>query len=264
MPDSVLQGIANLVAIGLERARAQDLAHQVEVARQSERLRTTLIDAMSHEFKTPLTSIKAATTSLLGDPSQPEAGRIELLTIADEEADRLRKLIDDTIEMARLDSAQADLHLEPSDLAGIVRETVASMRTAIEDRAVEIVSDQPLPPVLLDRRLVALAVKQLLDNALKYSPPGAPVTIRVHDSQAGAAIEVTDRGKGIPAPEQARVFDRFYRSPTVQDRIPGSGLGLSITHSIARAHRGTVTVESRPGQTTLRLTLPHDAKGEAA
>ena len=114
MPDSVLQGIANLVAIGLERARAQDLAHQIEAARQSERLRTTLIDAMAHEFKTPLTSIKAATTSLLDDPDQPPESRMELLKIADEEAEHLKNLIDDTVEMAQLDTAHIKIQPEPS------------------------------------------------------------------------------------------------------------------------------------------------------
>ena len=104
MPDSVLQGISNLIAIGLERARAQDLAHQVEAARRSEQLRTTLIDAMAHEFKTPLTSIRAATTSLLSSPDQPIESRMELLEIADEEARHLQALIDDAVDMARLES----------------------------------------------------------------------------------------------------------------------------------------------------------------
>src|SRR5262245_63125356 len=105
MSEPVLQGVANLVAIGLERARAEELAQQVEAARQSERLRTTLIDAMAHEFKTPLTLIKAATTSLLANPEVAAESRIEQLTIADEEAEHLRELIDDAIEMARLDTA---------------------------------------------------------------------------------------------------------------------------------------------------------------
>src|SRR5258706_5309522 len=128
MPDAVLQGIANLVAIGLERARAQDLASQIEAARHSEKLRTTLLDAMAHEFKTPLTSVMAATTSLLANPDQPAESRIELLKIADEEANHLKDLIDDTVEMGRLDTADIRLNTEPSDVGAIVREVVASMR----------------------------------------------------------------------------------------------------------------------------------------
>ena len=109
MPDAVLQGIANLVAIGLERARAQDLASQIEAARHSEKLRTTLLDAMAHEFKTPLTSVMAATSALLANPEQPAESKTELLKIADEEAKHLKELIDDAVEMGRLDTADIRL-----------------------------------------------------------------------------------------------------------------------------------------------------------
>jgi two-component system sensor histidine kinase KdpD len=262
MPDSVLQGIANLVAIGLERARAQDLAHQVEAARQSEQLRTTLIDAMAHEFKTPLTSIKAATTSLLSSPEQPIETRMEVLRIADEEAERLRALIDDSIEMARLDAANIEVDSEHSSLAEIVRDVVASMQKQIDARRVELACDGEQAMVIVDQRLIRLAIKQLLDNALKYSSPGTPVTIRVRADGGMTIVDVTDYGKGISPAEQSRVFERFWRSPSVQKQMPGSGLGLSIAHRIARAHNGELIVTSRPGETTFRLILPTEGKGE--
>ncbi len=261
MPDSVLQGIANLVAIGLERARAQDLARQVEVARQSEQLRTTLIDAMAHEFKTPLTSIKAATTSLLSDSGQSPEDRQELLTIADEEADHLKELIDDSIEMARLDTTHIEVHLETSDLNKFVRDLVASIGNELAGRPIEVLCDEPMIEVPVDRRLLKLAIKQLLDNALKYSPPGTPLEVRVHAPGGTAAIEVADHGEGIPPQEQKRIFDRFYRSPSVKNLIPGSGLGLSIASGIARAHNGDLTVTSGTGRTTFRITLPMDHTG---
>ena len=157
MPDSVLQGIANLVAIGLERARAQDLAHQIEAARQSEQLRTTLIDAMAHEFKTPLTSIKAATTSLLASPDQQPANRTELLKIADEEAEHLQELIDNAVEMARLDTATMHLHLKSSNIAEIVSEVVAGLT---DNRPVAVACESELPAIAIDQRLVELAIKQ--------------------------------------------------------------------------------------------------------
>jgi two-component system, OmpR family, sensor histidine kinase KdpD len=256
MPDSVLQGIANLVAIGLERAKAQDLTRQIEVARQSEQLRTTLIDAMAHEFKTPLTSIKAVTTSLLADPGQPAQTRTELLTIADEEAGHLKELIDNAVDMARLDIAHIDVVLEPSDLGEVVREVVASMTTKIDGRPLEVVSPEAVAPLAFDRRLVKLALKQLLDNALKYSPAGTPVKIEMKRVEGGVAVDVTNQGAGIPVQEQRRIFERFYRSPSVQHQVPGSGLGLSIAYQIARAHNGDLTVASHPGETTFRMTLP--------
>ncbi len=256
MQDSVVQGIANLVAIGLERARAQDLAHQVEAARQSEQLRTTLIDAMAHEFKTPLTSIKAATTSLLAAPAQAEESRTELLRIADEEADHLRDLIDNAVEMARLDGSRIDVLLEPSDPVQVVREVVASMKTGMDGRVVEVVSNGAPVRASFDRRLVKLALKQIVDNALKYSPPESPVRIRVTHAGGALALDVTNGGDGIPPREQSRIFDRFYRGPATRQQIPGSGLGLSIAQRIAEAHRGDLTLQSVPGETTFRLTLP--------
>jgi two-component system sensor histidine kinase KdpD len=263
MQDSVLQGIANLVAIGLERAGAQDLASQIEAARQSEKLRTTLLDAMAHEFKTPLTSVMAATTSLLANPDQPPESRAELLRIADEEAKHLKVLIDDAVEMGRLDSANISVQIEPSNVGEIVQEVVAAMQPEIDGRPLKVVCDDYPPAIAIDQRLVRLAIKQLLDNALKYSPPDRPVMIHVHNGSGTITVAVTDHGKGIPVQEQSRIFDRLYRSPSVEQQVPGSGLGLSIAQNIARAHRGDLTVTSHPGETTFRLTLPAEQKGNA-
>ncbi|HVX66871.1 MAG TPA: ATP-binding protein [Bryobacteraceae bacterium] len=260
MPDAVLQGVGNLVAIGLERARAQDLAHQVEAARQSEQLRTTLIDAMAHEFKTPLTSIKAATTSLRANPEQPPAIRAELVEIADEETRHLQTLIEDAVEMARLDTAQIEIQPVVSDLCAAVREEVASMRAAADGRPIHLTGDAPPLPIAFDRRLITLAVRQLLDNAVKYSPPGTPVTVKLAQGEHDVALEISNAGPGIAVPEQSRIFQRFYRSPSVKHQVPGTGLGLSIAYSIAQAHHGELSVSSRPGETTFRLTIPRMLK----
>lgn len=261
MPDSVLQGMANLIAIGLERAKAQDLSQQMEAARQSAQLRTALLDAMAHEFKTPLTSIKAATTSLLDNPGQGAESRTELLRIADEEADRLGALIDHSLEMARLDAGQFEIHKEPMDVCAAIHEVVGSLRA--EDRQVEVACEDALPMVAADSRLLRMAIKQVLDNALKYSPPACPVMVQLRRTGDAIAIGITDHGKGIPVHEQARIFERFYRSPSVKRLIPGSGLGLSIVHSIVRAHNGELSVTSRPGETTFQILLPIGKK-EAA
>jgi two-component system sensor histidine kinase KdpD len=262
MPDSVLQGIGNLVAIGLERAQAQDLASQVEAARQSEKLRTTLLDAMAHEFKTPLTSVIAATTALLDNPDQGALSRTELLKIADEEAHRLKDLIDDSVEMGRLDTADIRVQAEPANIGDIVHEVMKSMRTEIEERSVQVVSEPDSPAIEVDRHLIRLALKQLLDNALKYSPAASPILIEIGRAEGMVTVAVTNHGRGIPVQEQRRVFERLYRSPSVERQIPGSGLGLSIALNIARAHHGDLKVASRPGETTFRLSLPAGADGE--
>ncbi len=260
MLDSVLQGIANLVAIGLERARAQDLSSQIEAAKQSEKLRTTLLDAIAHEFKTPLTSVMAATSSLRANPDEPRESRMELVRIADEETKHLKELIDESVEMGRLDSANIELLAEPSSVAEIVGEVVASMQDDIDTRQVKVVCDETAPAIAIDRRLVRLAIKQLLDNALKYSPESEPIMIHVRNGTGIITVEVTDHGPGISPQEQSRIFERLYRSPLVARQVPGSGLGLSIAQNIARAHHGDLSVTSRPGETTFRFTLPIEQK----
>lgn len=256
MSDSLLQSLANLVAIGLERSKAQDLAREVEVVRRSERLRTTLIDAMAHELKTPLTSIRAATSALLANPGQKPAHDMEMLKIADEEAAHLDELIDDALDMAQLDSEHFEVDLEPSNLNEVIRDAAISMKGELKDRKLEVQSDDRLPPISMDRRLMKLAIKQILDNALKYSPLEAAVAVHAFRGDGTVALEITDHGKGISREEQLRIFERFYRSPSIRNQIPGSGLGLSIAHRILRAHGGDLTVKSSPGETTFRLVLP--------
>jgi two-component system sensor histidine kinase KdpD len=256
MPDSVLQSVGNLVAIGLERARAQDLAREVEVVKRSDRLRTTIMDAIAHELKTPLTSIRAATTALLAIPDQRSSSATQMLKIADEEASHLEELIDNALDLVQLDSEHIDVELEPSSLDDIVEEVVVSMKTKIGERRLALTHDRLPIRVNLDRRLVKLAIKQLLDNALKYSPFGQSINVHAFRRDDTVVVEVTDHGKGIPAAEQSRIFERFYRSPSVQRQVPGTGLGLSIAHRIMRAHGGNITVRSQPGETTFSMTFP--------
>ncbi len=133
---------------------------------------------------------------------------------------------------------------------------MASLHTQIDDRPVEIRSEGSLPQLSLDRRLLKLALKQVLDNALKYSPPRSPVEVRVSNGGDSVNFEITDRGQGIPEQEQGRLFERFFRSPSVKNQVPGFGLGLAIAHNIIQAHHGALTVSSRPGETTFRVALP--------
>jgi two-component system sensor histidine kinase KdpD len=259
--DSVVQGIANLVAIGLERARAQELAHEVEMTRRSEQLRSTLIDAMAHEFKTPLTSIRATTTLLLDKTEQSRENQMELLRIADEEAQHLGTLIEDTVEMARLDAGYIKINCEELDIFEIIEEIFESLKIELQGRSLKVVRESSIGRSFFDRHLIKLALKQLIDNSMKYSPLGTPLRIRVLQEEGMLVVEMTDFGSGIPANEQGRIFERFYRSPVVKNQIPGSGLGLSIAQNIARVHGGDLKVASRPGETTFQLIIPLECKG---
>ncbi|MGC2768393.1 MAG: sensor histidine kinase, partial [Candidatus Acidiferrum sp.] len=154
------------------------------------------------------------------------------------------------------DTTHIELHPEMANLHDTLQDVLASMRTEIDEHPVRILGQNALPAMAIDKRLMKLAIRQILDNALKYTSAETPVEMGAQVKDGVLSVEVTDYGKGIPAGEQLRIFERFYRSPSVKDQIPGSGLGLSIAHGIVRAHKGELTVSSRPGQTTFRITLP--------
>ena len=260
--DSLLQNIANLIAISLERDRIQELASRAEAARQTEQLRITLIDAMAHEFKTPLTSIKAATTALLSTPDLFSESNLEMIQIADEEADRVKELVDETVEMSRLEMDRVSMELESSNICELIQELTHSMQRTIEDRPIKLDCPQEIPLISVDHRLMKLAIRQLLDNALKYSPPRTPIRIRVQQMENEMTVGVSNTGEGISEKEQPHLFERYYRGPSVRQQIPGLGLGLSIVKRIATLHNGGVTVVSHPGNTTFQITLPLGNKGQ--
>jgi signal transduction histidine kinase len=135
------------------------------------------------------------------------------------------------------------------------------MQIGIDDRGIKVSSEGVTQEIAVDRRLVRLAIKQILDNALKYSNPRTPIEVRVQRADSSIAIEITDFGPGIPAEDRQRIFERFYRGPSVKESIPGSGLGLSIANSIVTAHKGELTVKSRTGETTFRMVLPLGSEG---
>jgi signal transduction histidine kinase len=185
-----------------------------------------------------------------------------MLKIADEEAAHLEDLIDNALDLAQLDSDHIDLQLENFNLSEAIREVVGSMKNDIGDRRVDCEAEDSMPLVPMDRRLIKIAMEQLVDNALKYSPAQAPITLRTFHTNGSVGVEVSDQGNGIAEHEQRHIFDRFYRSPAVRTRTPGSGLGLSIAQRIVQAHKGTLRVRSRPGETVFRLELPSSRQEE--
>jgi two-component system sensor histidine kinase KdpD len=244
--DAVLNAVAYLVAIGIERARALEEASRIEVARQSEVLKSALLDALAHDFKTPLTSIKAAVTSLLGQ-SRPEADR-ELMTVINEEADRLNRLVAEVLEMVRIEAGKLHLEKRPQDVNEIIAATIAELKPVLQDRFVEIRLQDALPAADADFDFVQQVLRQLLDNALKYSPPGSPLTISARSGDGRIVVSIADRGSGIDEQEQLLIFDKFYRAREHRFRVPGTGMGLAIAKGIVEAHGGRIWVTSEPGQ----------------
>ena len=251
--DTVLQSIANLAAIALERARGQETAARAEAARQSGELRATVLDALAHEFKTPLTSLKAAAGGLAAALPADASAR-ELVSIVGEETDRLQTLVTDAIQMLRIDSGKFTLHRERHTLARLVAHSLAEVRAHLDGR--EIVNN--VPPDLkvdADSELLGLALRQLLDNAAKYSPPSSTLEISASSNDT-VHVVVRNSGAIIPEREHALIFERFYRG-TQARLVPGTGMGLAIVQQIVQAHGGTVNVSSTPeAGTAFTLSLP--------
>ena len=257
LSDSALQGLANLVAIGLERLRSQEAAGRAEAARQSDELKSTLLDALAHEFKTPLTSIKAASTALLSSRGLSGDQQHELISVVDEEAERLSILVTEAIQMARIEAGRVVLRRENYVLRDLVESVLDKLRPAVEDRTLEVKIADGLPEIWADGELIEVALRQLIDNALKYSPPGSPVSVTAEPRDGRVIVSVADRGPGIPEAEQARIFEKFYRAEASRHQIPGAGLGLVIAREIIHAHGGEIWVESQLGEgSVFRFSLP--------
>jgi two-component system sensor histidine kinase KdpD len=254
---AALEAVANLVAITLERAASQELANQARAARKSEELKSSILDALAHEFKTPLTSIKAASTALLSMSATPAEQQRELLSIIDEETDRLTNLVTEAIQVSRIEAGKIKLTRVPTAVSDIVGSVMSHMKTRLDDRLVQIEVESGLPQVLVDRELIELAVRQIFDNALKYSRPGTPVTVHATGNSELVRLSIRDSGPGISPDEQQRIFEKFYRGEAIRNKLPGSGVGLTVVKDIVTAHSGSVHVESSPKSgTVFTLDLP--------
>jgi two-component system, OmpR family, sensor histidine kinase KdpD len=245
--ETALHAIGNLTAITLERAHAQDVATRAEAARQSEELKSTMLDALAHEFKTPLTPIKAAVTSMLSDTDISPAHQ-ELLRIVDEETDRLNSMLTEAIQMSRIEAGRLQLHRSPQSLSKIVKAQFDRLGERLEGRNVTVEVPDTLPRVNADAEFVGIVIWQLLTNALRYTPPGSPLVLRAIPEATEIIVSLEDQGPGISEKEQRKIFEKFYRGKDQRDRIPGTGMGLTIAREIVRAHHGRIWVESEPGK----------------
>ncbi len=253
----LLESLLSQVALATEAVQLADRAHQAQLLRETEKLQTALLNSISHNLRTPLASITGALSSLRDDDQMLDAdARRELLNTAWEEAERLNHLVGNLLNMTRLEAGAMRLALETCDVQDLVGVTLAQMANRLRHR--QIVMDVPntLPPVVIDLVLVAQALVNLVDNAVKYSPVDTPIDIRASVDQGDVVIEVTDQGGGIPPAELEHIFDKFYR---VQQRnnTSGTGLGLSISKGIVELHGGRIRAANQPGGgTTFSIALP--------
>ncbi len=260
-----LEAVGSLIAISIERAGAVETLTRAEATRESEKLRSALLDSVTHEFRTPLTAIKLSVTTLLSTPEIGADERKDLLTVINEETDRLNRLVGEAAEMAQLDAQQVELRREVHPVSEVVAAALEKSKQVLAGREIKVQVPDSLPPVRVDLERIAEVLVQLLENAAKYSPPDTPVTISAEPAGKMICLSVADRGPGIDDLEQSLIFEKFYRGRDQRYRVQGTGMGLAIAKAIVEAHGGTIGVTSQLGSgSVFHFTLPTSERGFTA
>jgi two-component system sensor histidine kinase KdpD len=255
------EAIGSLVSISIDRAQAVEGVAKNEAAKESERLRALILDSITHQLRTPLTSIKGAATALLnGNVAEPDSH--ELLTIIDEESDRLNQLVSEAVEMAQLDSHQVQMHFAPVNVLEMFDDARQACSWVEEKHELHV--DVPADlQVQADATMLEKVMCNLLENAAKYSREGSPITVTAEPAGDQVVLSVADRGAGIDPSEQALIFERFYRGRSQSLGTFGTGMGLAISRAIVEAHGGSINVTSQPERgSVFTITLargPHPA-----
>jgi two-component system sensor histidine kinase KdpD len=253
----LFQSLAVQGALALERVRWLEAAQQARIDTESERMRNTLLGAVSHDLRTPLAAIQGAATSLLLPEPLPEATRQDLLAMIRDESERLARLLGDLLDLTRLQSGAIRIQKEWQLLDEVVGAAVLRMEAQKGALPIEVDLPESLPLVPLDGALMEQVLINLLGNAHRHAPD-SPVELRAWEEPGTVQLEIADRGPGIPAEFHQRVFDKFFRMPK-DLKDGGVGLGLAICGAIVKIHGGAIWVENRPGGgARFRITLPLD------
>ena len=249
--------LAALAAVMIERIRAFRRASHAAAATEAEVFRGAVLDALAHEFKTPLATIITAAGGLKeAAPLRPE--QRELAEMVETEASRLGQLSSRLLRLARLDRDEVEPQMELTDLAKVVRSVVEQYALRWPDRRLLLLKGERVD-VMADQELLWLGLGQLLDNACKYSRPGSDIRVSIGTANEAVTIRVWNNGSVISSAEQARIFDRFYRGVNARSQTPGSGLGLYVARKIALAHGGNLNLEEPEGSdagTAFLFTIP--------
>jgi two-component system sensor histidine kinase KdpD len=258
----ILDAFANQVALAIEGAQLVEQAHQTELLEATEKLQTALLNSISHDLRTPLVSITGALSSLdeASPALDPEVQRA-LIETAREEAERLNRLVGNLLDITRLEAGAMRLHREACDMQELIGSSLEQIGTPLKNRQVKVDLSNKLPLLSLDFVLFSRVMVNVIDNALKYSPPEKPIEIRAYVSNQYLEISVADRGDGIPVEDLEHIFDKFYRVQR-PDNVSGTGLGLSISKGIVEAHGGSIRAENRIGGGAIfNVRLPLEGTG---
>jgi len=248
--------LASLGGIALERARTLQREFRAQAARQTEQLRTAVLDALAHEFKTPLAVARTASSGLLAVGGLSEF-QTELVMTIDQQANKLDHLASRLLRAAMLDNTEFKPRREPLLFSSLVGAVLRKIESSADRERFHISDTSQEVPVLADQELILTAIGQLVDNAVKYSEPRSPIDIRFGAKNAEVVLTVRSKGIVLASSDRERVFERFYRAPETHHLPAGTGLGLSIVKKIADAHRGSVWAEGEASYgTSFSLALP--------
>src|SRR5579871_3177071 len=248
--------LASLAAIAVERARTLEKQNHAEAARQAEQLRTAVLDALAHKFKTPLTVIRTASSGL------PAAGELselqtELVSLIDQEARKLNDLASRLLGAPNLDSTEFAPQPEPLLLSRLIKAAIQELDQQTDRDRFQVSAPAQEPPVFADRELILTGLAQLVDNAVKYSLPASPIEVGLNVRETAVILSIRSKGLVVAPADRERIFERFYRAPGAQRCSTGTGLGLSIVKTIAADHHGHVWAEGEPDYgTKFLLSLP--------
>jgi two-component system sensor histidine kinase KdpD len=252
----LLESLVNQVALAIERTRLSEEAQQAHVRVETERMRNAILSSVSHDLRTPLATITGAVSCLLDEQGHIDpAARLELARSIYREADRLDRLLKNLLHMMRIESGAVQLSKEWHPVDEVVGAALARLEGRLGDHTVNTTFPADLPLVLVDGVLLEQVVINLVENAVKYAPPGSAIDMSASASDREVVVEVADRGPGIPVGEEARIFEKFYRAKPAREG--GVGLGLTICRGIVEAHGGRIWAENRSGGGALfRFAIP--------
>lgn len=254
----LLSACANQLSTAIERAQLSSAVHRTQLEAETERLRSSLLSAVSHDLKTPLSSIIAAGTALSTRRNELEPEIVDqLLSGVVSEGERLHRLIQNLLSITRLESPTIHLRPTPEAVEDILAAVLRRMETRLGSRQVRADLEAELPLVLVEPMLIEQVLANLLENAVSYAGPEATIEVCARRQTGSLIVQVLDDGPGIAESERHKVFEKFYRGRSSSQTDGGAGLGLTICRAIVRAHHGRIAVRERPGGGTLvEFTLP--------
>jgi two-component system, OmpR family, sensor histidine kinase KdpD len=251
--ERIAEPLGRLIDVGLQRRRLTEQTAESEAVRRAEVAKTAVLHAVSHDLRSPLTAIVTAGKALQTDDLS-EGDRSELMSVIDGESQRLARVVDDLLDLSRIEAGAVAPRLDWCDLRDVVARAAEQAAIAHGDHPIEIRLPEDLPLVRVDTVQVERVFFNLIENAIKFSPREAPVTVSGGSSPAGVTVRVSDRGRGIPPSARLHVFEPFFRG---RDGQAGSGLGLAICRGFVEANGGRITLQSRRGEgTAFAVTFP--------